>query len=127
MNTRSKRIVEFLESDFFRLNNLIRKNGIENAMEKFLEEMPKTFKKATEHYEINAYVDWKSEFSVAYSGWDLMGGPDVDRYILNGRECHTTWNRKAQLEKVSHPDFYEQYKYTASIENKNLKINLYTK
>ena len=129
MNTRSKAIIKYLKADCFKLNNLIRKNNgnIKIVVEKFLTEMPKNFNKSTEHYTIDAYVDCKLDYPVAYSGWDMLGGPDPDRFILNGQECHITWNnKKALLEKIEHPEFYKKYKYTTSVENNNVKINLYT-
>jgi hypothetical protein len=130
MNSRTKSIVKFLDADGseYKLHNLIKKNGDFNiAIEKLLAEMPKV-NKSTEHYTIDAYVDMKIDSPVAYSGWDMLGGPDPDKYLINGQKgylAYLTRGRKARLEKVEH-EFYKKYKYISSVENQNYKINLYT-
>lgn len=131
MNSRTKSIVKFLDADGseYKLHNLIKKNGDFNiAIEKLLAEMPKV-NKSTEHYTIDAYVDITTDSPVAYSGWDMLGGPDPDSYLINGQRGYLAFlprGRKARLEKVEHEEFYKKYKYASSVENQNFKINLYT-
>ena len=78
--------------------------SIESAQQ-LVNELP-TFKKA---YEIDAYIDLH-DGRVATSGWDMLGGPDPDTIVINGRDAHNHYNYENKI-VVCETRSFEKYRH----------------